>query len=65
LPVHRGVFLLGHRNVLTKAYLVAALLAAGPQAFLSHRTAAAVWGLREVAISPQMLIELAAPGDEP
>jgi very-short-patch-repair endonuclease len=59
LPVHRGVFLLGHRNVLSKAYLVAALLAAGPEAFLSHRTAAAVWGLREVALSR---IDVTVPG---
>jgi hypothetical protein len=59
LPLHRGVFIVGHRNVLTKAYLVAALLAAGPQAFLSHRTAAAVWGLREVATSR---IDVTVPG---
>jgi hypothetical protein len=59
LPLHRGVFLLGHRNVLSKAYLVAALLAAGPEAFLSHRTAAAVWGLREVTISR---IDVTVPG---
>jgi hypothetical protein len=59
LPVHRGVFLLGHRNVLTKAYLVAALLAAGPEAYLSHRTAAAAWGLREVAINR---IDVTVPG---
>ena len=59
LAVHRGVFLLGHRNVLSKAYLVAALLAAGPEAFLSHRTAAAVWGLREVAVSR---IDVTVPG---
>jgi predicted transcriptional regulator of viral defense system len=59
LPLHRGVFVLGHRNVLTKAYLVAALLAAGPSAFLSHRTAAAIWGLRDVAVSR---IDVPVPG---
>ncbi len=43
---HRGVYTVGH-TVLTRngAYL-AAVLACGPQAVLSHRSAAALWGLR-------------------
>ena len=43
---HRGVYAVGH-TVLTRngAYL-AAVLACGPQAVLSHRSAAALWGLR-------------------
>jgi putative AbiEi antitoxin of type IV toxin-antitoxin system len=49
IPLHRGVFAVGHLPQLTKGYLKAALLAAGPNAFLSHRTAVAVWGLREVS----------------
>jgi hypothetical protein len=49
IPLHRGVFAVGQLPQLTKGYLKAALLAAGPDAFLSHRTAAAVWGLREVS----------------
>ena len=48
LPLHRGVFAVGHRRLVPHAQLVAALLAAGPDAFLSHRTAAAVWGLRDI-----------------
>jgi hypothetical protein len=43
---HRGVYTVGH-TVLTRngAYL-AAVLACGPHALLSHRSAAALWGLR-------------------
>lgn len=48
--LHRGVFAVGHRRLVDHAYLIAALLACGPRAFLSHRTAAAVWGLRPVAV---------------
>jgi very-short-patch-repair endonuclease len=49
IPLHRGVYAVGQLPQLTKGHLVAALLATGPEAFLSHRTAAAVWGLREVS----------------
>jgi hypothetical protein len=59
LPLHRGVFAVGHPRLVPRAHLVAALLAAGPQAFLSHRTAAAVWGLRELTTRR---IELTVPG---
>ena len=50
IRLHRGVYAVGHRCLSTKAYLRAALLATGPDAFLSHRTAAAVYGLRDVAV---------------
>jgi hypothetical protein len=49
VPLHRGVYAVGQLPQLTKGYLKAALLAVGCQAFLSHRTAAAVYGLREVS----------------
>ena len=48
--LHRGVYAVGHRRLIDHAHLIAALLACGPAAFLSHRTAAAVWGLRVVAV---------------
>jgi hypothetical protein len=48
--LHRGVYAVGHRRLVDHAWLIAALLACGPTAFLSHRTAAAVWGLRPVAV---------------
>lgn len=59
LPLHRGVYAVGHRPLTTRAHLRAALLALGPTAFLSHWTAAAVWGLRNPITR---LIELTVPG---
>jgi Transcriptional regulator, AbiEi antitoxin len=47
--IHRGVYAVGHRNLTPRAHLFAAQLALGPDSFLSHRTAAALWGLREIA----------------
>jgi hypothetical protein len=44
--LHRGVYAVGHTKVVKEARLAAALLAVGPDAFLSHRTAAAMHGLR-------------------
>jgi hypothetical protein len=49
IRLHRGVYAVGHRCLSTKAHLIAALLAAGPEAFLSHRTAAALYGFRDVS----------------
>lgn len=46
--VHPDVFAVGHPRIVVHARLLAALLTCGPASFLSHRTAAAVWGLREV-----------------
>jgi hypothetical protein len=47
---HQKVFAVGHARVSERAHLFAALLSLGPRAFLSHRTAAAVWGLRSINI---------------
>jgi very-short-patch-repair endonuclease len=54
--VHRGVYLVGHRVPAPLATETAALLACGPAAVLSHRSAAAVWqmpvrALRDVEVS--------------
>jgi AraC-like DNA-binding protein len=43
--VYRGVYLLGHRAAGREARALAAVLACGPSAVLSHRSAAAWWGL--------------------
>jgi hypothetical protein len=59
IPLHRGVYAVGQLPPLTKGYLKAALLAVGPAAFLSHRTAAAVYGLREVSTRR---IDVTTPG---
>jgi very-short-patch-repair endonuclease len=43
--VHRGVYAAGHANLTPLARSQAALLAVGPHAALSHRTAAVAWQL--------------------
>jgi very-short-patch-repair endonuclease len=44
--VHRGVYAVGHRLLTSDGARMAAVLACGPGAVLSHRSAAAAWGLR-------------------
>jgi hypothetical protein len=46
LRLHPGVYAVGHRRLAPVGKLLAAQLSCGPTAFLSHRTAAALWGLR-------------------
>jgi very-short-patch-repair endonuclease len=42
-PVHRGVYAAGHRPPSPLARAMAAVLACGPDALLSHRSAGALW----------------------
>src|SRR5689334_6142521 len=44
--LHRGVFAVGHRRLDWRGVLIAAVLAYGPEAVLSHRSAARLWGIR-------------------
>jgi very-short-patch-repair endonuclease len=44
--VARGVYALGHRELRREGLVLAEVLAVGDEAFASHRTAAALWGLR-------------------
>jgi very-short-patch-repair endonuclease len=44
-PVHRNVYAVGHRRISQRGRWWAAVLAYGPEALLSHRSAAALWGL--------------------
>jgi hypothetical protein len=44
--VHRGVYAVGHESLSLEARRMAAVLACGDHALLSHRSAAAAWGLR-------------------
>ncbi|HET7589704.1 MAG TPA: type IV toxin-antitoxin system AbiEi family antitoxin domain-containing protein [Solirubrobacterales bacterium] len=44
--VHPGVYCVGHRLLSRQGRWTAAVLASGPEALLSHRSAAALWGLR-------------------
>jgi very-short-patch-repair endonuclease len=46
VPLHRGVFALGHRRIGRYGGWLAAVLACGPKAVLSHGTAAQLWGIR-------------------
>jgi very-short-patch-repair endonuclease len=45
LPVHKAVYAVGHRMHTPQAVWMAAVLAAGGKAVLSHRAAAAHWGI--------------------
>jgi hypothetical protein len=45
-PVHRGVYAVGHRVLTDEGRWMAAVLAGGDDAVLSHRSAAAHWGIR-------------------
>jgi len=47
--VHRGVYAFGRPSVNGSALIVAAVLACGDRAVASHRTAAAIWGIRASA----------------
>lgn len=46
VPLHHGVYAIGHRALPPRARLLAAVLAAGSGSVLSHRSAATLWGLR-------------------
>lgn len=46
LRIHRGVYAVGHDRLRREGWWMAAVLAAGPGALLSHRDAAALHGLR-------------------
>ena len=45
-PVHAGVYAVGHQQRTAVAMAMAAVLACGPDAVLSHDSAAALWGVR-------------------
>ena len=44
-PVHAGVYAVGRRALSREGQWLAAVLACGPGAFLSHRSAAHLWGV--------------------
>lgn len=57
--VHPGVYAVGHRRVSRSGHWMAAVLASGPSAVLSHRSAAALWGIHD---SRRSSIEVIALG---
>ena len=46
--LYRGVYAVGHSAIAVRGHWMAAVLACGPGAVLSHLTAAALWGLRHI-----------------
>ncbi len=44
--IHRGVYAVGRPTLTGRGHWMAAVLACGPKAVLSHRSAAGLWGLR-------------------
>ena len=46
ITVHEGVYSLGHASISEQGRMIAAVLACGEGAVLSHRSAAELWGLR-------------------
>lgn len=48
--LYTHVWVVGHRNVTPLGHLIGALLSCGPSSFLSHRTAAALHGLRPINV---------------
>jgi hypothetical protein len=44
-PVHRGVYAVGRKELSREGEWMGALLACGPRAYLSHRSAAALYGI--------------------
>jgi very-short-patch-repair endonuclease len=51
-PRHRGVYSVGHRKLTLRGRWMAAVLACGPTAALSHRSAAALWDMRGTPSGP-------------
>jgi predicted transcriptional regulator of viral defense system len=52
LPLYRGVFAVGHRELSKHGECLAAVLAAGPRSLLSYWSAAWLWGLTEGSPRP-------------
>lgn len=52
LRLHRGVYAVGHRLVPAHGRCLAAVLACGPNALLSHRSAAWLWGTTRYGPAP-------------
>lgn len=58
-PVHSGVYAVGHSLLSREGRFMAAVLACGPGAVLSHRSAASLWELRPTSRSR---VEVTTPG---
>ncbi|HKG39011.1 MAG TPA: type IV toxin-antitoxin system AbiEi family antitoxin domain-containing protein [Conexibacter sp.] len=56
IPLHRGVYAFGHRRLTLEGRWLAAVLAAGDGAVLSHRDAAALHGMRKAPESRKVTV---------
>jgi hypothetical protein len=56
--LHPGVYAVGHTSMTQQGRWLAAVLFCGPGAVLSHRSAAALWGIRDPTSGP---VEVTAP----
>jgi very-short-patch-repair endonuclease len=56
--IHQGVYAVGHTNLTRHGCCLAAVLGAGPEALLSHRSAGWLW---DIARSPPAPYEVTAP----
>ena len=61
-PIHRGVYAVGRPEITRHGRWMAAVLACGPHAALSHLSAAALWGLRDAG-SREIHVSMPAPAD--
>lgn len=52
LRIHRGVYAVGHRRISPYGRCLAAVLASGPKALLSHGSAAWLWGISRYGPAP-------------
>lgn len=57
--LHAGVYAVGHRAIRPSGRLLAAVLACGPTAVLSHKSAGALW---ELLVTDQQRIDVTVPG---
>jgi very-short-patch-repair endonuclease len=56
LPLYRSVYAVGHRNLSRETAWMAAVLAAGEGAVLSHRPAGAAWGICSSSGRPEVTV---------
>ncbi|MEA2386965.1 MAG: hypothetical protein QOJ22_1139 [Thermoleophilaceae bacterium] len=57
-PIYRGVYAVGRRHLTQEGYFIAAVLACGESAVLSHESAAMLWGILPVR---RRAIEISVP----
>src|SRR6188474_1326535 len=58
--LHRGIYAIGYRPLTHQARWMAAVLAAGESAVVSHRSAAALWGMLAPRSGP---VDISVPGN--